>query len=133
MSPLSLLCVFLGLSSAVPGLHPSVPCVATSPTLRGYPVIVAQSLGIESCQVSPSTLGPFQVPRWGSQPREVREVGKGTQILNVALSGTVPETPDTWAVASLWGDTQARLAALLPALWVTLACPLRLRVPSLRP
>lgn len=101
LSPLSLLRVFLGLSSAVPGLRPSVPCVAASPTLWGYPVIVAQSLGIESCQVSPSTLGPFQVPRWGPQPREVREIGRGTQIPSVADPGTVPKTADAWAVASL--------------------------------
>lgn len=72
------------------------------------------------------------LPRPQVGPREVREAGKGTQIPTVAELGTVPKTPDTWAMVSPWADAQAGLSALLPALWVTLACPLFLWAPSLR-
>lgn len=72
-------------------------------------------------------------PRPQVGPRELREAGKGTQISSVAELGTAPKTPGTWAMGSPWADAQAGRSALLPALWVTLACPLFLWAPSLRP
>lgn len=67
--------------------------------------------------------GPSRPPGGARECRQVREVGKGTQICSVA-EPAVPKTPDAWAVASLWADARVGLSALSPALWVTLACPL---------
>ena len=98
----------LGLLSAVPGLCPSVPCVATSPTLWGYPVIVAQSLGIESCQVSPSTLGPFQVPQVGPlNPERLGKLAKAPRSPVWQTWALCPRhlTPELWPAS---GQTQGQ-------------------------
>lgn len=52
----------------------------------------------------PQYSGSLPHPQVGS--REVREVGKGTQIPSVAELGTAPKTPDIWAMVSPWVDTQ---------------------------
>lgn len=122
-----------GLFLAVPGLHPGVPCVAASPAPWGYPVTMAQSPSTASCQVSPRSLGPFQVPRWGPGAQRVQGSWQRHPDPQCSRPGTLPKTPDAWAMASLRTDTQAGLPAPPKALWVTLARPLLLWTPSLRP
>lgn len=126
----TLACSLSSLCPAVPTFPPQCPfgpliSGARSPprcSLRGGQ---PNSLGI-SCHCGqqprrcllpgqPQYSGSLSHPQVGL--REVREVGKGTQIPNVAELGTVPKTPDAWAMVSPWADAQTGLSALSPALW----------------
>lgn len=126
----TLACSLSSLCPAVPTFPPQClfgPLIsgARSPprcSLRGGQ---PNSLGISChCGQEPRRcLLPGQPQYSGSLPhpqvglREVREVGKGTQIPNVAELGTVPKTPDSWAMVSPGADAQTGLSALSPALW----------------
>lgn len=84
------------------------------PSSLGIPVTMAQSPSTASCQVSPRSLGPFQVPRWGPGAQRVQGSWQRQPDPQCGRPGMLPRhlTPGLWPAS---GQTHRR--GSLPHRW----------------